>query len=58
MINILSAEKPYQMPKLYAAGLLWMFSEPYGQLPGAGDLERPKLVFFFDKVRPLFNDVP
>ncbi|MGC6746257.1 helicase HerA-like domain-containing protein [Escherichia coli] len=46
VINILSAEKLYQMPKLYAASLLWMLSELYEQLPEAGDLEKPKLVFF------------
>lgn len=45
VINILSAEKLYQMPKLYAASLLWMLSELYEQLPEAGDLEKPKLVF-------------
>ncbi|MQK21970.1 DUF853 family protein, partial [Escherichia coli] len=47
VINILSAEKLYQMPKLYAASLLWMLSELYERLPEAGDLEKPKLVFFF-----------
>lgn len=41
IINILSAEKLYQMPKLYAASLLWMLSELYEQLPEAGDLENP-----------------
>ena len=56
MINILSAEKLYQMPKLYAASLLWMLSELYEQLPEAGDLEKPKLVFFFDEAHLLFND--
>ncbi|HCB26435.1 MAG TPA: hypothetical protein DEP74_19045, partial [Citrobacter freundii] len=58
MINILSAEKLYQMPKLYAASLLWMLSELYEQLPEAGDLEKPKLVFFFDEAHLLFNDAP
>lgn len=45
VINILSAEKLYQMPKLYAASLLWMLSELYERLPEAGDEEKPKLVF-------------
>ena len=58
VINILSAEKLYQMPKLYAASLLWMLSELYEQLPEAGDLEKPKLVFFFDETHLLFNDAP
>ncbi len=58
VINILSAEKLYQMPKLYAASLLWMLSELYEQLPEAGDLEKPRLVFFFDEAHLLFNDAP
>ena len=58
VINILSAEKLYQMPKLYAASLLWMLSELYEQLPEAGDLDKPKLVFFFDEAHLLFNDAP
>lgn len=58
IINILSAEKLYQMPKLYAASLLWMLSELYEQLPEAGDLEKPKLVFFFDEAHLLFTDAP
>lgn len=58
IINILSAETLYQMPKLYAASLLWMLSELYEQLPEAGDLEKPKLVFFFDEAHLLFSDAP
>ncbi|MBP2169555.1 DNA helicase HerA-like ATPase [Erwinia toletana] len=58
VINILSAEKLYQMPKLYATSLLWMLSELYEQLPEAGDLDKPKLVFFFDEAHLLFNDAP
>ena len=58
VINILSAEKLYQMPKLYATTLLWMLSELYEQLPEAGDLDKPKLVFFFDEAHLLFNDAP
>jgi DNA helicase HerA-like ATPase len=58
VINILSAEKLYQMPKLYATSLLWMLSELYEQLPEAGDQEKPKLVFFFDEAHLLFNDAP
>ncbi|MBN0559936.1 DUF853 family protein, partial [Pseudomonas aeruginosa] len=51
-------EKLYQMPKLYAASLLWMLSELYERLPEAGDLDKPKLVFFFDEAHLLFNDAP
>lgn len=58
IINILSAEKLYQMPELYAASLLWMLSELYEQLPETGDTEKPKLVFFFDEAHLLFNDIP
>lgn len=58
IINILSAEKLYQMPKLYATSLLWMLSELYEQLPEAGDREKPKLVFFFDEAHLLFSDAP
>ncbi len=58
IINILSAEKLYQMPKLYAASLLWMLSDLFEQLPEAGDLEKPKLVFFFDEAHLLFSDAP
>ncbi len=58
IINILSAEKLYQMPKLYATSLLWMLSELYEYLPEAGDLDKPKLVFFFDEAHLLFNDAP
>lgn len=58
LINILSAEKLYQMPKLYATSLLWMLSELYEQLPEAGDQEKPKLVFFFDEAHLLFSDAP
>ena len=58
VINILSAEKLYQMPKLYAASLLWMLSELYEQLPEAGDLDKPKIVFFFDEAHLLFSDAP
>lgn len=58
IINILSAEKLYQMPKLYATSLLWMLSELYEQLPEAGDQDKPKLVFFFDEAHLLFSDAP
>ncbi|MDI3441898.1 DUF853 domain-containing protein [Erwinia sp. V90_4] len=58
VINILAAEKLYQMPKLYATSLLWLLSELYEQLPEAGDQEKPKLVFFFDEAHLLFDEAP
>lgn len=58
VINILAADKLMQSPKLYATFLLWMLSELFEQLPEAGDLEKPKLVFFFDEAHLLFDDAP
>jgi DNA helicase HerA-like ATPase len=58
MINILSADKLMQAPKVYSTLLLWLLSELFEQLPEAGDLEKPKLVFFFDEAHLLFNDAP
>ncbi|MYZ41933.1 helicase HerA-like C-terminal domain-containing protein [Schauerella aestuarii] len=58
MINILAADKLMQAPRLYAVFLLWMLSELYERLPEAGDLDKPKLVFFFDEAHLLFNDAP
>src|SRR5262249_9692885 len=58
MINILVADKLLQSPRLYATFLLWMLSELFEELPEAGDLPKPKLVFFFDEAHLLFNDAP
>lgn len=58
VINILSAEKLMMSPKLYAVFLLWMLSELFENLPEVGDLEKPKLVFFFDEAHLLFTDAP
>ena len=57
-INILSAEKLMMTPKVYSTMLLWMLSELFESLPEAGDLEKPKLVFFFDEAHLLFDDAP
>ena len=57
-INILQADKLMQTPRLYGVFLLWMLSELFEQLSEAGDLEKPKLVFFFDEAHLLFNDAP
>src|SRR3954469_23048968 len=58
MSNILVADKLMQSPRLYATFLLWMLSELFEELPEAGDLAKPKLVFFFDEAHLLFNDAP
>ena len=58
MINILAADKLMNSPRLYATFLLWMLSELFEQLPEVGDLEQPKLVFFFDEAHLLFNEAP
>lgn len=58
MVNILAADKLMQAPRLYAVFLLWMLADLYEQLPEVGDLERPKLVFFFDEAHLLFSDAP
>ncbi len=58
VVNILSADKLMLAPKLYATLLLWLLSELFEHLPEAGDLDRPKLVFFFDEAHLLFEDAP
>jgi len=58
MINILAADKLMLSPKLYATFLLWLLSELYEKMPEVGDLDKPKLVFFFDEAHLLFTDAP
>ncbi|OYW40713.1 MAG: ATP-binding protein [Hydrogenophilales bacterium 12-61-10] len=58
VINILSADTLMQAPKMYATLLLWLLAELYENLPEAGDLDKPKLVFFFDEAHLLFTDAP
>jgi DNA helicase HerA-like ATPase len=58
MVNILAADKLMNNPRLYATFLLWLMSELFEELPEVGDLEKPKLVFFFDEAHLLFNDAP
>ncbi|MCH7328808.1 helicase HerA-like domain-containing protein [Acinetobacter modestus] len=55
-INILAADKLMNTPKLYATFLLWMMSELFEQLPEVGDMDKPKLVFFFDEAHLLFDN--
>jgi DNA helicase HerA-like ATPase len=58
VINVLAADALMNAPRLYATFLLWMLSELFETLPEVGDLDRPKLVFFFDEAHLLFNDAP
>jgi DNA helicase HerA-like ATPase len=58
VVNILAADKLMNSPRLYATFLLWLLSELFEQLPEVGDLDKPKLVFFFDEAHLLFNDSP
>lgn len=57
MINILSADRLYNSPKLYSVFLLWLLSELFEHMPEIGDPDKPKLVFFFDEAHLLFNDI-
>jgi DNA helicase HerA-like ATPase len=58
VINILAADQLMNSPRLYATFLLWMLSELFELLPEVGDLDKPKLVFFFDEAHLLFKDAP
>ena len=58
IINVLSADQLILKPKLYSAFLLWMLSELFESLPEMGDLDKPRLVFFFDEAHLLFDDAP
>ena len=56
VMNVLAADKLMLNPKLYSTFLLWLLSELYAQLPEVGDMELPKLVFFFDEAHMLFDE--
>jgi len=58
LINILAADKLMLSPKLYGTFLMWMLAELFERMPEVGDLEKPKLVFFFDEAHLLFADAP
>ena len=58
MVNVLAADKLMNSPRLYATFLLWLLSEVFERLPEVGDLDKPKLVFFFDEAHLLFNEAP
>ncbi len=58
IMNILECQELFQHPLLYGTFLLWMLTELYELLPEAGDLEKPKMAFFFDEAHLLFDDAP
>jgi Predicted ATPase len=58
VINVLAADQLILKPRLYSTFLLWLLSELFEQLPEVGDLDQPKLVFFFDEAHLLFDDAP
>ena len=57
-INILSSQRLIQSPTVYATFLLWMMTELFERLPEVGDLEKPRMIFFFDEAHLLFTDAP
>jgi DNA helicase HerA-like ATPase len=58
IVNILAADKLMNAPRMYSVFLLWLLSELFENLPEVGDLDKPKLVFFFDEAHLLFSDAP
>ena len=56
VMNVLAADKLMMQPKLYSTFLLWLLSDLYSRLPEVGDLDLPKLIFFFDEAHMLFED--
>ena len=58
IVNVLAADQLFHKPRLYATFLLWLLAELFERLPEAGDLDRPKLVFFFDEAHLLFKEAP
>ncbi|HXJ79923.1 MAG TPA: helicase HerA-like domain-containing protein [Candidatus Methylomirabilis sp.] len=58
VVNILTADQLILKPRVYSSFLLWLLSELFENLPEVGDLDKPKLVFFFDEAHLLFDDAP
>ncbi len=58
IVNVLAADRLLNSPRLYATFLLWLLSELFEQLPEVGDVDQPKIVFFFDEAHLLFADAP
>jgi uncharacterized protein len=57
VVNLLTADQLILKPRLYSSFLLWLLSELFETLPEVGDLDKPKLVFFFDEAHLLFADI-
>lgn len=57
-INILDAVELFKSPDLYASFLLWLLTNLFNKMPEVGDLEKPRIVFFFDEAHLLFNGMP
>ena len=57
-ISILAADELMRSPRLYSTFLLWLLSELFEELPEVGDVDKPKMVFFFDEAHLLFDDAP
>ncbi|MBO3706029.1 MAG: DUF853 domain-containing protein [Candidatus Accumulibacter sp.] len=58
VVNILAGDRLMASPRLYSTFLLWLLAELFEQLPEVGDVDKPKLVFFFDEAHLLFNEAP
>jgi DNA double-strand break repair helicase HerA and related ATPase len=58
MVNILAADKLMQTPRAYSTFLLWLMAELFERLPEVGDIDKPRLIFFFDEAHLLFTDAP
>ena len=58
IMNMIECEELFNHPLLYSTFLFWMLTEIYNHLPEVGDLDKPKIVFFFDEAHLLFNDAP
>ena len=58
VVNVLAADKLMNSPKLYSSFLLWLLAELFEQLPEVGDVDKPRLVFFFDEAHLLFDEAP
>ncbi len=58
VMNMIECEELYQHPLLYSVFMFWMLQELYAKLPEVGDLDKPKIVFFFDEAHLLFDSAP
>ena len=58
IVNILDAVKLFMSPDLYASFMLWLLTELFNTLPEVGDMDKPKIVFFFDEAHLLFDSMP